>query len=722
VTGVRLHRHKVMSTRTFRGARLVRFGEFELDVKAAELRKNGQKVRIQEQPFRILSMLLERPGEAVLRDEIRKRLWPNDTVVEVGHGINAAVLRLRDALGESAEAPRFIDTLARRGYRFNGQVEVVYRDGAVTPAAPASAPAGEPEGRTVSHYRVLEKLGGGGMGVVYRAEDLTLGREVALKFLPPELAGDRAAADRFRREARAASSLNHPNVCTIYGVEECDSQPVIVMELIEGETLAARLEKGPLPLSEALTLAMQVAGALDEAHRRAVVHRDLKPSNLLVTRSGIKVLDFGLAKMARAAEAGLTGYGAIMGTPSYMSPEQVRGGETDGRSDIFSFGLVLYEMLTGRRALEHSSDGPEDREPRLAEGFAPAEVERVVRRCLARDAEERWQSARDLRAELEWIAAQLNRATAEPAARETRISWKPVAIGAACLLAAIGAWKWKPNEMTATAPTSAVPTPVRMTVPRAEPATSRPAISPDGKKMAYLSGGKLFVRKLEGGLAEEIPGSDGVGSPFWSPDSRSVAFASGGQLKRVELGSAVASVICVVNTNLSGTWGADGTILIGMLRDGIYRVPASGGVATRVTEVHRELGETRHLLPQFLPDGERFLYVAGATVAGKSQLYVGRLGSTERTAVLPLASTVVFVASREALIYLRDGMLMAQAFDATNLRVTGEPSVVAGPVMSVSAAGAEVAVGEFSAGAKVLAYRGAGSRGVTFLRGWGERL
>ena len=320
-----------MSTCRFRTARIARFADFELDLRAAELRRDGSRVRLQEQPFRILAILLEHPGEVVMRDEIRKLLWPNDTAVEIGHGINAAVLRLREALGESAGNPRFIETLPRRGYRFNGRVE--WEEGPpVTMPAPGSDVPGL-SGRTISHYRVLDRLGSGGMGVVYRAEDLQLGRQVALKFLAPEFAEDPGARDRFQQEARAASALNHPNMCTVYSVEEWYGQPFISMELVEGETLAARLAEGPVPVAQAIALAIQVAAALEAAHRKGIVHRDLKPPNLMVTGSGVKVLDFGIAKTDRGVPARC---GEMVGTPRYMSPEQVRCGEVDARSDIYS--------------------------------------------------------------------------------------------------------------------------------------------------------------------------------------------------------------------------------------------------------------------------------------------------------------------------------------------------------------------------------------------------
>jgi len=384
--------------------RLFRSGPYEFDGRAAELRKHGVRIKLREQPAQILLLLLEHPGEVVLREEIRLRLWPNNTNVEFDHGINAAIQKLREALCESAETPRYVETVARRGYRFLGEVEKVCQA--------EVAPSREPEtadlsGQKVSHYRIVSELGSGGMGVVYLAEDLRLERKVALKFLSS--GGDElpeSAMERCEREARAAAALNHPNVCTVYGVEKFGDQPVIVMELVEGETLEARLRKGPLPFDHALAFSIQIARALAEAHRKGVVHRDLKPSNIMVTKSGAKVLDFGVAKMNRPYPAGETTAveGAVAGSLKYMSPEQARGEEVDARSDIFSFGVVMYEMFTGKLPFRRETGADEiaaisERDPPQ---LTPPALDRAVRRSLAKDAEERWQSSRDLGAELEW--------------------------------------------------------------------------------------------------------------------------------------------------------------------------------------------------------------------------------------------------------------------------------------------------------------------------------
>ncbi len=688
-----------MPTRRLRLARIARFADFELDLRAAELRRDGARLRLQEQPFRILAMLLEHPGEVVLRDEIRRRLWPNDTAVEIGHGINAAVLRLREALGESAESPRFIETLPRRGYRFNGQVEweqgpQTAGDTATGDKIAGAATAGpELTGRTVSHYRVLDKLGSGGMGVVYRAEDLQLGRQVALKFLSPEFAQDPVARERFQREARAASALNHPNVCTVYSVEECTGQPVISMELVEGETLSALLAKGPMPMPQTMELAIQVAAALDAAHRKGVVHRDLKPGNLMVTGCGVKVLDFGIAKMDRpTARRAVTEDGDVMGTPQYMSPEQVQGRETDARSDIFSFGLVLREMLAGSRI--------------------PRRWELAVSRCLARDPDARWQTARELKAELERLAAPtVRRWFVTPAVSAACLTLVLLAAGLLIAMLPLRLWRQAPPvpaQFTLTGPVEARGTQVKL--------------SPDGRSLSFLSGTHHYLRAFDRTEAQLLFVPDGAGTPFWSPDGRSIAVAVGGELVRVGTApNSLSTSLAHVNTNLNGAWGPDGTILIGLVKDGIYRIPASGGVLTRVTALDAARGETRHLLPQFLPGGRRFLYLAGSNQPGASTLWAASLDSAERTLVMPMQSSFTFVpftpgSAQGCLVYLRDRVLVAQAFDSAKLRPIAEPYALAPMVATNTAIGTTVTTGDFSATPTTLAYRS--GTAITVVQNW----
>lgn len=423
---------------------VVRFADFRLDLVAGELKANGgQPVRLPDQPLRILKMLLERSGSVVAREDLRKCLWPNDTIVEFEHSISAAMNRLRQALGDSADQPQFIETLARRGYRFI--VPVQYEE---TPmSVPVESAAGasslkqagtEPPGG--SPYQVLEVLGGGGMGVVYKARDTRLNRPVALKFLPPEMAEDAAALERFRREAQAASALNHPNICTIYGVGEMsltpsesgEPQQFIAMEFLDGKTLERRISGKPLPLHEMLELGIEIADALNAAHSEGIIHRDIKSANVFVTRRGsAKILDFGLAKLTAAgasdergsaaatlidgAAPGITVLGKAMGTPSYMSPEQVRGEELDARADLFSFGVVLYQMATGILPFRgEDSDVVRDailsRAPESPAHYNPAiphRLEEIILKALEKDRRFRYQFAAEMRTDLQRLKREL---------------------------------------------------------------------------------------------------------------------------------------------------------------------------------------------------------------------------------------------------------------------------------------------------------------------------
>jgi eukaryotic-like serine/threonine-protein kinase len=352
---------------------LVRFGPFEFDLEAAELWSKGRSTRLPEQQFRILHMLLLAQGGVVSREDIRKRLWPNDTVVEFDRSINAAVMKLRIALGDTGDKPQIIETLIRRGYRL--MVPVEWKKEVLPELMVREARQSSLVGLKVSHYRVLGILGAGGMGLVYKGEDLKLNRPVALKFLPTEMSSDSLTIQRFEREARTASSLNHPNICTIYEVDEHDKQPFIVMELLEGETLreliariggSATEDSRGLPLLQLLDIALQIAEGLNAAHQKSIIHRDIKPANVFITPSGrVKILDFGLAKTGAeilpeplkeidthdslasalrnaAIDSTMSRTGITMGTAGYMSPEQVRGEKLDARTDLFSFGLILF--------------------------------------------------------------------------------------------------------------------------------------------------------------------------------------------------------------------------------------------------------------------------------------------------------------------------------------------------------------------------------------------
>ncbi len=414
----------------------VRVGAFELDLKAGELCAEDRKVRLQEQPFQILLMLLQSSGGVVTREEIQKKLWPNDTVVEFDHSIHTAIKKLRQAFGDSAEDPKYIETVARRGYRLivrAEQMEVgpasLSLDTRIVPAVP------EPStsvliGKKVSHYRVLEVLGGGGMGVVYKAEDLKLGRRVALKFLPEELGNNAKVLERFEREARAASALDHPNICTIYEFGEHEGQPFIAMPLLEGQTLRDRIaaRAAPFTADELLKLAIQIGDGLAAAHEKGIIHRDIKPANIFITnRDEAKILDFGLAKLTYAGDhedlphqetQSATGHdlslsltGVAMGTVPYMSPEQVRGEKLDARTDLFSFGSVIYEMATGKQAFSgvtaaalheailHDTPTP----ARSLNEELPTRVEEIINKALEKDRDARYQTAVEMCADLKQL-------------------------------------------------------------------------------------------------------------------------------------------------------------------------------------------------------------------------------------------------------------------------------------------------------------------------------
>ena len=631
-------------------------------------------------------------------------------------------------------------------------------------------------GTRLGPYEVLSSIGAGGMGEVYKASDTRLNRTVAIKVLPPHFAGDAEMKQRFEREAQTIAGLNHPNICTLHDVGSVPAHEVgltsaatlnvdyLVMEYVEGETLADRLARGPLSIDEALQVADDIADALDKAHRQGVVHRDLKPANIMLARGGpakpgsssktrvsnapgsgapppttpdasspasdparppsassskpksgsalslrsatttrTKLLDFGLAKWA-ASDAGpslaaqstrmdVTTQGAIVGTLQYMAPEQVEGKEADTRTDIFAFGAVLYEMLTGKRAFEGKSQASligaiMKAEPRQISHFqpqVPATLEHLVSRCLVKDPDERWQDARALKLKLTWIQSNRGRETTVEAPRKR---WIDVAVMAslAVLLTAVSV----PAYLYWRGPADPEPIQFRHTISGLS--ESDVAISPDGQTIAFVAkpdvsgASSLYTRPLNALVAVKLAGTDGATQPFWSPDNQSIAYFTGNKLKKVPAAGGAPKDICDAKDISGGAWSATqgGTIVFGSAT-GLFAVSAEGGAATRVTELGKN--EIGHFWPSFLPDGRHFAFLTWSGDAAARAITIGSLDNKERTSLTPAESNAVYAApgpSRRAapgyLFFRRKATLFAQPFDATKRQFTGDPVQVAGEV------------------------------------------
>jgi Tol biopolymer transport system component len=569
-------------------------------------------------------------------------------------------------------------------------------------------------GSRLGPYEIVAAIGAGGMGEVYRARDTRLERMVAVKVLPDHLSSSEELRQRFEREAKTISQLSHPHICALYDVGEAALPTTVlylVMELLEGETLADRLLRGPLPLEQALRYGIEIADALDRAHRSGIVHRDLKPGNVMLTKAGVKLLDFGLAKLQVAgatATSGLTSLptvtpesqpltsrGTILGTFQYMAPEQLEGSEADARSDIFSFGCVLYEMATGNKAFSGRSQASligaimHSEPPPISslQPMTPPALDRVVKTCLAKDADERFQTAHDVRLQLQWIA-EGGSAVGLPApvvagrkGRE-RIAW---ALAAAAILAAaalgIGYRRRAPVRPRAVRFEVATPEGVSL--------IDFPRVSPDGRYLAFnatdASGrSRLWLRPLNALAAQPLAGTEGTTRPFWSPDSRFLGFFAEGKLKKIEVTGGPPQKICDSATGADGSWSPEGVILFdGRSQDPIYRVAAGGG--TPAVAVVADAGRKEALVawPEFLPDGRHFLYMAQGQKPEDHMYRVGALDSKE-SKPLAAAQSLVTYAPPGHILFVRENTLVAQPFDAKALKTTGEPVPLAEHIGTVS--------------------------------------
>ncbi len=557
-----------------------------------------------------------------------------------------------------------------------------------------------PVGTRLGPYEIVSPLGAGGMGEVYRARDTRLGRDVAVKVLPASYADDKDRLGRFRQEACAAGSLNHPNILAIYDVGTDNSAPYVVSELLEGETLRQRMGGVALPQRKAVDYGLQIAHGLAAAHQKGIVHRDLKPENLFITNDGrVKILDFGLAKLAQT-EISLTQTdvptrrvdtdpGTVIGTVGYMSPEQVRGQVVDHRSDIFAFGAILYEMLSGKRAFHGDSavetmsailkeDPPEFSETNKA--VAPA-LERFVHHCLEKSPEERFQSARDLAFDLQALSGTSTQTTSTslPMTRFWNRAWERKAwLALTSVLFLTGLALAVPYFRSSSPPSKVHAMRFLVYAPEQSNIVGGAIISPDGQRLVMRIGdatGKvaLWIRLLNSLAAQVLPGTEGAGTFFWSADSRSIGFFASGKLRRVDVAGGTAQTICESSEGRGGTWNRDGVIVFSQIgAEGLFRVSAAGGVPTLLTKPDQARQETWHRMPSFLPDGKHFLYVAGSVRREDSGVYVGALDSNE-TSRLVISNTNAVYAQPGYLLFMRENTLMAQRFDVTTLQLSGEP-------------------------------------------------
>ena len=544
-------------------------------------------------------------------------------------------------------------------------------------------------GSRLGPYEIVSRIGAGGMGEVWRARDTRLDRSVAVKLLSADLANNAQLKVRFEREARSISQLNHPHICTLFDVGE----NYLVMELLDGETLADRIAKGPLPLADVIRYGIQIADALDRAHHAGIIHRDLKPANVMITKSGAKLLDFGLAKTSTSAVAGdaptiqkaLTQEGTILGTFQYMAPEQLEGGEADARTDIFAFGALLYEMTTGKRAFDGKTRtsliaaivGGQPAPIRTMQPLAPSALDHVIGTCLEKDPEKRWQSARDVANELQWIAA--GNAVDETAAPANR--WWPLAAALFAIIA-VGAIAMFMRER---ARPPASPVSFSLLPLRGQTAIGPPTLSPDGRLAAGFMRDEngqaaLMMRRISDGSWSRLANVDRAFNLTWSPDSKWLAFFGTNTLMRVSLDGGQPELVANIDGyGIDMAWSKSGDLVFTpKFGTSLYRVPASGGKPVPVTMLDAKRRETMHAHAHFLNDGDRFLYIVRTVPSAQNEIYAGSLRVNFQKAVTN-ADALVGV-WKDWLLTVRNGAMYAQRFDEKNLTVSGEPHKIADDV------------------------------------------
>jgi serine/threonine protein kinase len=547
-------------------------------------------------------------------------------------------------------------------------------------------------GTQLGSHEVTALLGKGGMGEVYLARDQKLKRDVAIKMLPPEFSRDFERIRRLEREAEVLASLNHTHIGAIYDIEYFEGMPCLVLEFVEGETLADRISRGPLTMHEALAIAVQIAEALETAHEKGIVHRDLKPANIKINREGVvKVLDFGLAKVTElAAQANLSNAitmssesGVLLGTTAYMSPEQTRGEKLDSTTDVWAFGCVLYEMLTGKRAFEGKSATDvfanilktEPDWTRLPAGI-PFLVERLLRRSLQKDHRQRVQCMGDLRLDLADAGSvpALRSVHTSSGTPRRYLAWIAIAL-AVLMAAAAGIWWPQPKAR-------------ELRVDIATPSNADPvfmAISPNALRIAFVAGSSpplLWLRSLETGVTKPMPGTDNASFPFWSPDSRSIGFFASGKLKRIDVESGLIKPLTDANGR-GGAWSRNGIILYCAGNTPIYKIPEDGGTPIAVTKLSEEHGSHRN--PRFLPDGHHFLFWGVDGGVETRAVYVADLDHSEPPRRIIDSDVAADYLLSGQLLFFRDGRLFQQPFDAKKLTLSGTPTLVAEDVSFVPA-------------------------------------